>query len=116
MIALRTKASSASYSHRRCARSRASIKSATLMTVRSGWACLLGLSIGNLANIAIPVHVEQHGAGQTLVFLLAQDWIALKQKIKQILHDHIEVLEVLTLRDDLHLELLGSRLVGLEYL
>ena len=74
--------------------------------MRSGCECLVGLSIAHLTDIAVPIHVEEQGARQALVCVLLQDGIAIEQQIHQVLHDLVEGLVVLTLGDDLELELI----------
>src|SRR3569832_475296 len=91
--------------------SRARSNSDTLMTVRSGCVCLDGRSIANLSDIAIPIHVEQHGSSQALMRVLAQDGIADEQQIDQVIHYMIKSLVVLALCDDLELELIEHCLI-----
>ena len=54
---------------------------------------------------------KEDGTRQALVRKLAQDWIAVKQQIHQIFHHLVKGLIVLSLGDDLELELIAHRFV-----
>src|ERR1700733_15944396 len=96
----------APYSSKRRLFSRFKMRSETLITVRSGCECLVGLSIVRLPDVAVPVHVKQHRSRQSLV--LTQHDVAIEQHEREVLHDLVKRLMVLSFREDTQLELVNG--------
>src|SRR5665648_282673 len=85
----------------------------TAITVRSGCACFPGLSTAVVSEIAVPVHVEDHCARQS--FVSPEQGVPREQQLEQVVHDIVEGLVVLALRNNRELELLYSRHVQLKH-